>query len=503
MKKSTSITALLTALAALSAMPVTAGAAMSNTGDYVQSIYLDKYALTAEEAASGEATVHTSVYLKGTTNSRMEFLGGTCQILADETAYTYMRNQYDPMIAYDEATYSYLNGEFTTKYRPFCFGQVSGGSYSSAAFISQIRDYCADPVSGNTIYYNGDNTVRFKMPGRLYVNEEGELAPDNVSHQIVCPLTINEDGSASYSFLYADIYSDHTEVDMATGTIPYYQPELLEVDGKIPDINNLISFAYNPLTPTHFLGNSDDFPLLETDLCFKKDTPCGIYNIVSNQEYCNMAAVESGTSCNLPLAYRDAAVAVGVGGAVLAESQIPDMAMYYSHDNKMITAASMGATLTADVSYTDGTSQSGIDITGTVNARTAPNKLWSEIASVYIDDIRLFCGTTPIIADGSELTQTVVVGKKGDASLDGTVGIDDATAVLRYYAQNAAGLEAKLTSFDNEQDERIAFFLADIDTQSQTLSEGGSIDLGDASSILKYYASIAAGMIVSWDEFIK
>ncbi len=499
MKKARIIAAAIAVVTAAGLSSLSVNAVTANTSNYIQTIVPEVYALTAEEAASGEARIPLSVYLKGTTADRITVSAANCQILADETMYTYMSDQLAPNLSYDEQTYTVMGEEFTTKYRPFCFGSVKNGRYTNSTFLSTIRDLCTDRVEGNTIYYNGDNTVKVKISGRYYVNEEGVPAPDNVSHELICPLTVNEDGSASYSFLYADKQGTATTVEMSTGIIPYFQPELLEVGDPIPDINNLISWIGN-LEGAKFLGNSDDFPLMETTLRFKEGTPCGIYNITSNREYCDISATESGTMCDLPLEFRDAAIAVGVESADMTENTLPEYAFFYSHDNKKITAGSMGATVLADVSYADGTSEAGNDITGAVNALLSPASLYG--GTYTSATVSLYCGDTELTLDGNEYIQNMIIGVKGDANLDGMVAIDDAAAVLSYYASNAAGIDASLTTGDKEAIEDFAFFLSDINTQSRTGQDGGILDIDDAADILSYYASTAAGITVSWDKFL-
>lgn len=507
MKKSIRIISMMAALSVLSAMPFTAEASIADpasTSDYIESIQLERYALTAEEAASGDASIHASVYVKGTTADSIKIQNAACQIVQDDDTYVYMRNVYDPIYTYTDETYSYLGGEFTTAYRPFCFGVVSDGTYSVQAVTTVTRGVCMDPIGGKELVYMGDDTIKFKQAARLYVDEEGNMAPDNVSHEIICPLTIHEDGSATYSFQYVDIYTTYSVVATATGTIPYYQPELLEVGDYIPDTNNLISWMDNPLYGgVGFLGNSDDFPFMENDIRFKKDTPCGIYDLSFNESSCYIAALENGVSCTLPVKFSGAAIAVGVEKAEITESAGADYACFYAHDNKTMTAASMGKTYTCDVTYSDGTTETGVDVTGAVNLGISPSKLMESEEGTYVAaDMSVYCGDTHMSGGGTYAVSKVLVGTKGDVDLNGKVELDDAAKVLSYYAEGAAGLDTSLTDDPDSDKETLAFFLADTDTQSQTMEEGGRLDLTDASNILTYYASTAAGLTISWDKFL-
>ena len=99
----------------------------------------------------------------------------------------------------------------------------------------------------------------------------------------------------------------------------------------------------------------------------------------------------------------------------------------------------------------------------------------------------------------------IYIGVKGDADLNGTVAIGDASAALKYYANSAAGLPAALLT--NPIDpcyETLSFFLTDVDTESKAgvNSDTGKIEIPDASSILTYYAQSAAGLAPEWDIII-
>ena len=77
----------------------------------------------------------------------------------------------------------------------------------------------------------------------------------------------------------------------------------------------------------------------------------------------------------------------------------------------------------------------------------------------------------------------------GDIDQDGTVSVEDAVSVLTYYAQQSAGLEAKLTQA--AATEESAFLAADVDGD-------GQITIEDAVAILTYYAKKSAGLDAAW-----
>lgn len=501
MKKSISIISICAALSAIISMPLSVNAEETKS-TYTASIQLDRYAMTAEEAASGESLVEVNAYIRGAIKDGLTIKNALAGVTYEPQMY--MRDIVNPNKKYTESTYSCFNKNFTTSYKPFCFGVLNNGVYNSNTFICTSLDYCTEPVSGSYISYKGNDTISFKLPGRYYVNENGEIAQDKVSHEITCPLTVNDDGSATYSFKYANNYYDHVEVDVAIGVIDYYQPELLKEGDKIPDKNNQFSWITTMDSSTSFLGNSDDFPLLQTNALFKKDTPCGIYDIKFQENKFDITGTLNGSSYKLPIKYQSAAIAVGVTDAdIVSENDIPEYACYYASDKKTITGASTGADYICNVNYSDGTSESSKNVTGAVNAGTSPNDIMNKNSGTYfIGDIPMYCGDTQLTYNGDKNNIKALIGQKGDVNFDGKVDISDALEVLKYYSESAAGLESNIADGDKYK-EALAFFLGDIDTESQNMKNGGKLDITDALSILSYYSNNAAGIDVSWDKYLQ
>ncbi len=502
-----------TVCAAMTALPFSAQALDAlDSGTYVQSIQPERYSLTAEEAASGDAVIPASIYIKGGIDSKMNVYSAECRVVPDDSGMLYFRNIFSPNSIGEMQTYSYLGGTFSSSYRPFCFGKVTDGRYSVNTALLETHDFCIEPIEGAAIYYEGNDTISFTLPGKRYVDENGVLAPDDKSHVITCPLTINDDGSASYTYPYANSYltpgqtKPTIEAATATGIIPYYQPEMLEKGDRIPGKNDLLSWL-TMSSSVGFLGNSDDFPLTGMDVRFKKDTPCGIYDLSFNENYCAITVSADGKFQVLPMRYEGASVIVGAESAVGNSITVPDYACYYAENNKTITAHSMGASMTCDVTFTDGTVQT-LDVTGAVNADVSPQTLFAEAAASdefsYIGTVKMLCGDTEIAlspSDDTAYAQMLLIGKKGDVNMDGVVNVSDATDTLTYFAKSGAGLDASFTE-GSEAEEILAYFLADIDTQSQTKEEGGTIDVSDASAILSYFSAQGAGLVLSWDNFI-
>ncbi len=97
---------------------------------------------------------------------------------------------------------------------------------------------------------------------------------------------------------------------------------------------------------------------------------------------------------------------------------------------------------------------------------------------------------------------TVYIGVKGDANLDALVDTTDASMVLSYFASHAAGIENELNADPNLN--KLAYFLADIDTESKEGmdTEMNKLNVSDATNILTYYAKKAAGFDAKWEEIV-
>ena len=103
------------------------------------------------------------------------------------------------------------------------------------------------------------------------------------------------------------------------------------------------------------------------------------------------------------------------------------------------------------------------------------------------EDFALAFGYQVEILSSIALTEEEI----GDVSTDGVIGIDDATLVLTYYAQNAAGLNPNFNE-DTTVNERLCA-AADIDEDAQ-------IAISDATMVLTYYAQNAAGLNPTWES---
>ena len=159
--------------------------------------------------------------------------------------------------------------------------------------------------------------------------------------------------------------------------------------------------------------------------------------------------------------------------------------------------------ITGRVTYNDNSIQNE-NLQTALTANTSPAAIYANAKSAYtVQNIPFYCGSDAIPvyhSNAAPYTKKVMVGKKGDANLDGVVGVEDAVLVLTYYAQTSAGLTATLNENFNSDQETLAFFLADIDTCSQNRGEDGSaLSVEDAVQILTHYAQNSAQCSPIWD----
>lgn len=83
---------------------------------------------------------------------------------------------------------------------------------------------------------------------------------------------------------------------------------------------------------------------------------------------------------------------------------------------------------------------------------------------------------------------------RGDADCDGSITLADASMVLAYYAQHAAGN----TSYTFQEDAILeAAILKAVDINGDE-----SITIADAGLILTYYARRAAGADIEWEDLL-
>lgn len=86
--------------------------------------------------------------------------------------------------------------------------------------------------------------------------------------------------------------------------------------------------------------------------------------------------------------------------------------------------------------------------------------------------------------------EKVVVSEEhlGDANDDGTVDLRDASLILRYYSSLSSGVAMG-------SDEKFSKYYADV-------NDDGDVDIADASYVLTYYAAVSSGRNVTWSDIL-
>ena len=132
-----------------------------------------------------------------------------------------------------------------------------------------------------------------------------------------------------------------------------------------------------------------------------------------------------------------------------------------------------------------------------------PKSTYGQTPNYFVGKVQAYYnnGTENVLIP--DATPTVYIGVKGDADLDGLVNVPDAVTILTYYAKVAAGQEGIVFN-DDPLLNKLAFFLADIDTESKAgeNTEGKLMEVTDAVYDLTYYAKKAAGQEPTWPEVV-
>lgn len=178
---------------------------------------------------------------------------------------------------------------------------------------------------------------------------------------------------------------------------------------------------------------------------------------------------------------------------------------YFSVDDREFKARDLLESVILITTYSDGT-VGETDIIDLVDYNGLTPEMRFEERYETSDYYGVYRGYVNPYYNGEMLDapSLVYIGVKGDADLNGMVDIPDATAVLTYYARTGAHLEAKLIQNDNQDYERLAFFLADVTTESTAgqNSEAGILEIPDATYILTYYAQYGAHLDPQWQIII-
>ena len=175
---------------------------------------------------------------------------------------------------------------------------------------------------------------------------------------------------------------------------------------------------------------------------------------------------------------------------------------YFSEDTRTFDPTALLKVVSVDEegNETDITA----DVTFGEDHAATPKSVYADTETYYAGTVDAYYGDTVIA------TPTVYIGVKGDADLNGKVELSDATLALTYYTEHSVNNAFYLTSGtktpENAELEILAYFLADINTES-TVGEDvvgtSTIELEDATNILTYYTEESVNNNPKWAEICK
>ena len=455
--------------------------------------------VSSEELAQGDVHIPTKIYIQGDNTIGMSaFL---LSYFASNMDYIYFDNSVNMQGYVEKQTYEegqYSVGAFSTTYPLFCFGRIGNGKFFSNG-SSTIGAALYEPMSGGEIYSNGSGGIYFSRSYNKMVNgakvwiegEKVEIPADQIQ---VLP-----NGRATFSYTY---YQQEENLGFPERTntfeIPYYDASLAA--GTLLKGENDVCYwtkdTGSNLAP--FFGYADEFPCFAFDIVLRQGTPNGTYTVSLDENYCRLRT----SSGLLPLQYVNTAITVGSASATVTEDQTSPYYCFFAENNREIRLNQANGELISEVTYEDGTTNTS-SIEAAATCGQSPADLYTQQSGgTYIDKVAFSLDSQPLQnADGTAYTKKLLIGKKGDANLDGKVDVEDAVSVLQYYAKKSAGLQPSMNHTFTEDQHILSYFLADIDTCSQNQgADGGKIDVEDAVQILTYYAQQSAGLEPTWQN---
>ncbi len=484
--------------------------AVEDSAPYTFYMVPERTSVSAEELAAGDVHISTKVYIKGDSNLP-NLITSAGISYESSSSYLYFSNSADILAYASEPTQeTYSGGSFISEYEmPTCFGEITAANeYAPYDCRSMSSAQFCDPINGSVIRSDGEGGLYFTRSYRKLDETTGEVTQvKNEKVEIAADdLQFNSDGTVSFTYSYYEQDSSKNyPLCTISCTIPNYDATLPA--GTVLDgYHNAYSWLYNASDTTSgvsFLGYCDEFPFFSFDIVLKQNTPDGTYHVSFSTSDCR---IRTTAGKYLPLQFVDTAITVGATSATISNdaSGIDTICCFAENDRPLTLANFIAGTLNGRVTYADYTIQNE-NLQDVLTAGTSPAALYAAAGTAtYIKDTPFFCGddSTPVyLSNMTPYTKKVMIGKKGDANLDGVVNVEDAVCVLQYYARSAAGLSAKLGDDFSDEEETLAYFLADIDTCSQQQGEdGGLLSVEDAVQILTNYARNAADIPTGWEN---
>ena len=189
-------------------------------------------------------------------------------------------------------------------------------------------------------------------------------------------------------------------------------------------------------------------------------------------------------------------------GTTTLEVEVNPTNFYFSVDERELKPSDLFSKF--DIVDEEGTHFDALEAGAVTLDKTTPKEIFDAEGKPYcVTEVNAYF-TDPTKADAepvaAPVNPTVYIGVKGDTDLSGLVDVPDAVAVLTYTAKIAAGQEGVVFNED-ENLNKFAFFLADIDTESKE-GKNDVMTTEDAVYMLTYTAKTAVGQEPTWPDVV-
>ena len=192
-------------------------------------------------------------------------------------------------------------------------------------------------------------------------------------------------------------------------------------------------------------------------------------------------------------------------GTTTLEVEVNPTNFYFSVDERELKPSDLFSKF--DIVDEEGTHFDALEAGAVTLDKTTPKEIFDAEGKPYcVTEVNAYF-TDPTTADAepvaAPVNPTVYIGVKGDADLNGIVDVQDAVAILTYYAKTAAAQE-NVAFNEDENLNKLAYFLADVDTESKAGMNNGSelMTTQDAVNVLTFYAKKAANQEPTWPDVI-
>ena len=192
-------------------------------------------------------------------------------------------------------------------------------------------------------------------------------------------------------------------------------------------------------------------------------------------------------------------------GTTTLEVEVNPANFYFSVDERELKPSDLFSKF--DIVDEEGTHFNALEAGAVTLDKTTPKEIFDAEGKPYcVTEVNAYF-TDPTKADAepvaAPVNPTVYIGVKGDADLNGIVDVQDGVAILTYYAKAAAAQE-NVAFNEDENLNKLTYFLADVDTESKAGMNSGSelMTTQDAVNVLTFYAKKAANQEPTWPDVI-